>query len=82
MFRTTLSTTSLNDSVFKPCHSRMLPATAAGTMYSKSDNDLDDTFASKIEGLVFSEETIRLQNVTIHGSVISNHDVKIQDGLR
>jgi hypothetical protein len=47
-----------------------------------SDDDMDDTFASGIEGLIYSSNRLRLRNSnSIHGCIISTNDIDIEDRL-
>lgn len=46
-----------------------------------TDSDLDDVYASGIDGLVYSTHRIRLKNLPMRGVVISDNDVVIEGGF-
>ena len=55
----------------------------AGAAYPSvgSDDDMTDTFPSSIQGMIYSEDHLRIYNLTIHGAIIAHGDVDIHDAF-
>lgn len=53
----------------------------AGAAYPSvgSDDDMTDTFPSSIQGMIYSENHLRLYNLSIHGAIVAHGDVDIHE---